>query len=221
MTNKLTLPIEVGKKYVRRDGWVITALAPHAEYAKTPGRLVYVGNEPTAPLVALHHAWIDTGAIHYESGAQTDLDLVADYIEPEPVDAEVPKGHPHAARMAEYAQDAAEAAEPWRRWQAKRINAGWTALAEHPVWALHYEYRRAPKTITINGREVPEPLREAPAEGTQVWHPCLYGGALADMSTWHDGVMLLESFRRGLCHATREAAELHARALLSFTKGAA
>jgi len=79
------------------------------------------------------------------------------------------------------------------------------------------EFRLKPRTININGHEVPEPIREAPAMGTEYWTA---GFALVgDMGTlhWEGDSVDSEHLRHGLCHATREAAEAHARALLSFT----
>lgn len=68
-------------------------------------------------------------------------------------------------------------------------------------------------TIEINGHAVPKPLRVAPVEGDRCWVVALstrrhqWGGF--DYDKWW--------LARGLCHATKEAAEQHARALLSFT----
>ena len=83
-------------------------------------------------------------------------------------------------------------------------------------------YRVAPRTITINGHEVPEPLREMPPDGTEVYWPSFgpeHGGnntVGTEVGNFKDrlAVMLLQ----GLLHLTPKAAQAHAEALLSFTK---
>lgn len=78
--------------------------------------------------------------------------------------------------------------------------------------------RVKPATININGHEVPEPLRVAPTEGTAYWRVSVSEIQLAGAAnTWNDDAYDRRWLARGLCHATKEAAEQHARALLSFT----
>lgn len=78
--------------------------------------------------------------------------------------------------------------------------------------------RVKPATININGHEVPEPLRVAPADGAAYWRVTVSDKQLAGaVNTWNDDVYDHRWLARGLCHATKEAAEQHARALLSFT----
>jgi hypothetical protein len=81
-----------------------------------------------------------------------------------------------------------------------------------PVWILSSEYRIKPKTININGYDVPEPVRET-KEGQLLWsfkidraYPYAH-----HYGENHDIVMY------GIAHLTEEAAELHRKALLSFT----
>lgn len=76
------------------------------------------------------------------------------------------------------------------------------------------KFRVKPKTININGIEVPEPLREAPPHGTEVWFTELgdpnrfvFTGCLGDQNYLYAGLM----------HLTRRAALLHSKALRSFT----
>jgi hypothetical protein len=82
-----------------------------------------------------------------------------------------------------------------------------------PRWFDDLEYRIKPATIFINGYEVPEPVREA-KEGQLLWsfkidraYPYAH-----HYGENHDIVMY------GIAHLTEEAAELHRKALLSFTK---
>jgi len=79
------------------------------------------------------------------------------------------------------------------------------------------KYRAKPCTITINGHEVPEPMREAPRLGAEFFLADPYGDATARRYAWYGSEAFPRWLARGLCHTTREAAEAHARALLSFT----
>ena len=94
--------------------------------------------------------------------------------------------------------------------------------------ALRYIYdgsiplRVKPKVININGIEVPEPMREMPPEGTSVYWPG-FGPDSGDTHTESADVgcypaMLPYLLRKGLLHLTKEAATIHANALLSFTR---
>lgn len=85
-----------------------------------------------------------------------------------------------------------------------------------------YPLRIKPKVININGIEVPEPMREMPPEGTSVYWPG-FGPDSGDTHTESADVgcypaMLPYLLRKGLLHLTEEAAAIHAKALLSFTR---
>lgn len=84
-----------------------------------------------------------------------------------------PTAHPHAELMLQYAQDAAETSEPWRRWQSKLPrHAHWNDRTSQPLWDTEVEYRRKPEpkeTITINGKVLNAPYRKAPEFGTEVY----------------------------------------------------
>lgn len=89
----------------------------------------------------------------------------------------------------------------------------------------HYSpdrYRVAPRTITINGHEVPEPLRELPAEGATVYWVGFGPGSSDDLTEQCDvgyyPTLLPELLKMGLLHSTRDAAQAHAKALISFTE---
>lgn len=100
--------------------------------------------------------------------------------------------HVHAELMKKYAEDAAETDD--------------------------MEYRRKPRTININGYEVPEPLREAPEVGASYFLVSLVDERGLANPAWSGDKFDERCLRAGITHATREAAELHARALLSFTE---
>lgn len=79
-------------------------------------------------------------------------------------------------------------------------------------------YRVKPRTITINGREVPEPLRAIPEIGVMYWIPRLAvsEGAVGPWQ-WSGDKADKTALSRGLVHLTEEGARAHAEALLSFT----
>lgn len=80
-------------------------------------------------------------------------------------------------------------------------------------------YRITPRTITINGFSVPAPMRVAPQHQMAFWLVDIYGPALSSEERWNDQVSRYPRYlAAGLCHATHQAAEAHARALLSFTE---
>lgn len=123
--------------------------------------------------------------------------------------------HKHAELMKQYADDAARYDEPWRYWQVK-FDGRWDDCLDHPSWWAS-EYRRKPKTININGHEVPEPMMVKP-DVDEVYYfasPC--EKELWDFRSWQDYDIDNSYFNRGLCHSTKEAAIAHAEALLSFT----
>ncbi len=90
----LTLPIEIGKKYVRRDGIVVEAKAPHFDINSD---CVYVGREEEATSNGAEHAYIDTGRVWPgERGRETPKDLVADHVEVSAVEADPNGLHPNS-----------------------------------------------------------------------------------------------------------------------------
>ena len=74
-----------------------------------------------------------------------------------------------------------------------------------------------PRTITINGIDVPSPEVVAPAVGTRYWWPDLFGGVMSTYSTWYNDEQDKQALARGIVHLTEAAALKHAEALLSFT----
>lgn len=123
--------------------------------------------------------------------------------------------HVHARLMAQYARDTMISEAPWEFWQFS-LSQGetWGSCDDHPVWAEDTKYRRV---INIGGYKVPEPVRD-PAE--------LEGGRyyLADITarvlgySWLGDSIAREWLSKGLIHRTKEDAEAHVRALLSFTE---
>lgn len=192
----LTLPIVVGKRYVRRDGAVVT---------------VQSSINGTATIGECAAVFCTTGRANLDDGPATSQDLVADYVEA--------TAHPHAASMALYAQDAAETSEPWLRWEYTDAEHPWRTMGGHPGWILDTKYRRKPRTIRIGEFDVPEPWCQPLEKGAHYWLVGINDGeAGAIECTNFTPSTGLKHVKAGLVHLTREAAEQHARALLSFTE---
>jgi hypothetical protein len=86
-----------------------------------------------------------------------------------------------------------------------------------PTFYENTKYRIKPKTININGFEVPEPCREPLQRGDEY--------CIADVSSgnghsiqWNFSELDIKWLRLGIIHKTKEAADLHSTALLSFTR---
>ena len=134
--------------------------------------------------------------------------------------------HRHAELMKIYAEDAMETERPWERWEYRYSADGeWIPLVnhpchdsnQHPEWNDYTEYRRKPRTININGHEVPEPVRSPLIRGTTYHVPNLvnYGGKLSEDLLWDDDMLDHFSLNLGMVHLSEEAAIKHAEALLS------
>jgi len=124
--------------------------------------------------------------------------------------------HVHAELMMQYAQDAAETDQPWERWEFKHPG-GWAHMVSHPFWDECVVYRRKPKYILINGIEVPEPMREAPDDGTPVYIANLVTIEGVSEIEWSHHSAHTRRLNQGFIHSTYADAEAHANALLSFT----
>lgn len=124
----------------------------------------------------------------------------------------------HADLMMIYAKQAAEMDEPWKLWEWRTHCGGWNRFDEHFAFYDCYEYRQIPKTININGHEVPEPMREKPEIDSKYWYIHSAGDVVVDSYSWVNDQVDNMLFSRGLCHLTREAAIAHAKALLSFSE---
>ena len=124
-------------------------------------------------------------------------------------------GHIHAAAMAEYAKDALETDKPWERWEFSCGNRDYRSLQSQPLWVADFRYRRKPKVILINGREVPEPCRTPLQDGTNYWIPGIL--ISATQFRWQDDDIDTSYLENGFVHLTKEAAEKHFNALKSFT----
>lgn len=208
MTQKLTLPLEVGKKYVRRDGKVVTARFSHED---KPPICLYVGEQEVAEYdpMGVQHAWKSSGVIHDESSPHPN-DIVADYV------GQPAAAHPHAEAMMEYAKDAAVMTKPWENWEVQYQESdtvGWHACTDHPAWRTEYKYRRKQPKVTINGIECVTGVKEPVSDE-------LYYVASLTRSEYYLTLRYTGAHKsyaeRGLVHRTKEDAIAMAKAMLNF-----
>ena len=77
-----------------------------------------------------------------------------------------------------------------------------------------------PKTIRIGEYDVPEPVREPLEKDTEYWIAHFSLAELANSFKWYSDKFDNRVLKNGLIHLTKEAAVIHAKALLSLTKAA-
>lgn len=128
-------------------------------------------------------------------------------------------GHPHADLMAK-AAEIAKTDQYWQRHFEEKFHSTdkWNQMSD-VFFQTHREYRLKTRFIDINGHQVPEPVREIPATGDILYiadTTLKPSGELRLQWTDHDVDMRL--LNSGLLHTTKEAAEAHIAALLSFTQ---
>jgi hypothetical protein len=80
-----------------------------------------------------------------------------------------------------------------------------------------FDWEVKPRTININGYEVPEPINATPRVGDTCYMAYLPDNKVKQL-TFTYTVIDCRWLKQGFLHKTREAAELHLEALLSFTK---
>lgn len=126
-------------------------------------------------------------------------------------------GHPHAESMKLYAEDAMTTSEPWKLWEFF-YSGGWHDCIYHPAQDQKKQYRRKPRTININGFEVPSPLRNPPNDGEICYIVNLTENRAYCVIWCNTTSFYTQWLKSGIVHSTKEAAELHLKALLSFTQ---
>lgn len=102
--------------------------------------------------------------------------------------------------------------------EARFIGAGdWVeSQCDWECFGKSREYRIKPRTITVNGFEVPEPIREAPAVGTKCYLACVTKREFVCCLYWDGLPADYHWLRLGLWHSTEEAAVIHAKAMLGI-----
>lgn len=128
-------------------------------------------------------------------------------------------GHPHADLMAKAAEIAKTDKEWWEHFEIRITENGaasWKGFITSFMFDSYSEYRLKTRFIDINGHQVPEPARVPLEVGELYWIACVtYGAAEFKWDDDRGDELWLES---GLIHLTKEAAEAHVAALLSFTQ---
>lgn len=125
-------------------------------------------------------------------------------------------GHPHADLMAK-AAEIAKTDQYWQRHFEEKFHSTdkWNQMSD-VFFQTHREYRLKPNFIDINGHKVPEPEREPLKIGQVYWLARIHGAV--DSFEWEGDHACRDWLECGLIHLTKEAAEAHAAALLSFTQ---
>lgn len=126
-------------------------------------------------------------------------------------------GHPHADLMAK-AAEIAKTDQYWHRhFECKGSADIWLDMPENTGFCDWGEYRLKPRYINIGEYQVPEPVRELPDNDDLLWIADITQPTAAQlMWTGHPSDILM--LDRGILHLTKEAAEAHIAALLSFTQ---
>lgn len=125
-------------------------------------------------------------------------------------------GHPHADLMAKAAEITKTDKEWWRHFEFKNTTGSWMGMTENTGFYDFAEYRLKPRFIDISGHQVPEPVREPLEDDQEYW--------IADIRyapsvfNWENNDADYRWLERGIIHLTKEAAEAHSVAMLSFTQ---
>ena len=129
--------------------------------------------------------------------------------------------HIHADLMKLYEEDKKKTSEPWKLWEFKSKDShNWQNIDTdfYPAWDESTQYRRKPQFININGFEVPEPERNALDHGDTYYLPVTTHKTLVIRYFWQNDDWDYRLLAHGMVHISKKAAEIHARAIISFTK---
>lgn len=129
--------------------------------------------------------------------------------------------HKHAALMAEYAKDALDSETPWEQWEYE-ANGILYNCQENPMWNTKNEYRRKPRTISINGVEIPEPVREPLNDGAiyYVANP-FEDDVIYNVASWDGDSCDKDCLKKGLIFRTKEDAIAASKAIIAALGGEA
>ena len=127
-----------------------------------------------------------------------------------------PRKHKHAELIKQWLDDDSVEVE------CKDIGDDTWYSVGSPSWDEGTEYRIKPKMIRCGDLEFPEPMRVAPEIGTTYWTADIRARrderVMADEWTWSNDKQDMLWLEAGICHLTSDAAEAHAKALLSLTE---
>lgn len=126
-------------------------------------------------------------------------------------------GHPHADLMAK-AAEIAKTDENWFKHFQVMADGEWRHLNSDFEFRPDKKYRLIPKTININGHQVPEPVREPLEYGTWFYVPSTDCVEMVAKIKWTGDEYCEHYLRSGIIHTNSAAAICHTVALLSFTQ---
>lgn len=92
----------------------------------------------------------------------------------------------------------------------------WFDMTKCGMFMHEMKYRIKPRTIKVNGFDVPEPMREAPKEGVEFFVASPAAEEFHAYFEWECEESDADWLSRGICHATKEAAIAHAKAMLGI-----
>lgn len=97
------------------------------------------------------------------------------------------------------------------------LEAGVKCVGNYPQGT----FRIKPETMSINGHEFPEPVREPLGKGQEYWVVCIdrQEDALAVSYTWRDDEVDAMWMKRGLIQLTEEGAIAQAKAMIAAAGG--
>lgn len=127
----------------------------------------------------------------------------------------LPKGHPHAALILEFAEVAQTDPEPWKQFQSLSNNGiDYREMVEGQGFHRDVTYRRKPRTKLIHGVEVPD-ISFTPEDGDSYYYPDISASQLINVDNFNsDFTGEIRMADHGLCYPPteegREAAILHA-----------
>lgn len=78
------------------------------------------------------------------------------------------------------------------------------------------QYRIKPRTVKVNGFEVPGPMKVAPSNSVSYWVPVVHFDEWCVEYKWANDIDDFRLLEKGLCHTTKEAATAHAKAMLGI-----
>ena len=123
-----------------------------------------------------------------------------------------PRNHKHADMIRRWLDDASLCV------QSRHPHCAAWQDVDKPEWFEGQEYRFKPRTIRIGDMEVPEPMRVAPNVGDVYWVVDLMAQELCTELAWNGADPERRWLSNGTCHATKEAAIRHGKALVALTE---
>lgn len=96
----------------------------------------------------------------------------------------------------------------------EKIGEGLIRYVDTQSYMSGYSFRISPRTILVNGVEVPAPEKDAPLTGTPYFMPCIATEDLYTKITWDGGSADNLWLERDLVYLDKESAIARAKAML-------